>query len=580
MSNLSGKPWNEASAPEELKYPKGMLGDEERRAFYWLARNYASGSGFIVDAGTFLGASTFCFAAGAAAAGHYTFDGRPIVQAYDYFAAMDQYVANAIARDFRPIKEGESYIDIFQYQTGKYASLIETHPGDFLEKSWGGSPIEILFIDLAKTQSLCCHVIRQMFSALIPGKSLVIHQDYYHCWHPYIHITMEYLDEYFELVDSLIPHQSRVWRLVKAIPEAELARLAAYDLSAADRIQLLDRLVLKSSDRVKQMIEVVRLWQRVSDGSLVEALEDYKRLNECYQLEASNDLWADQAREIAKRLPIDVQVSSAPEVSSVQEPSNEAPAAPALLKQQKPDVFCIISFPRTGSNLMVERLNSSPEVACHQEVFHKERMYSHIVTLEETGVEFNQRSEDPGFFIEKLVEATLNKRPRAKSVGVKMFAYLDPFNHKPLEYVLNSSSLKKIFLDRSNRLDQYSSLLIAREKGEWSRTHPGGEPVLVNYDEEEFVDFVYQHDDLMRHAKTAAQNSGSDYVCVDYEDITGGDMKKHYGDIFSFLNIRSPKVFEDALRKQNPISHMKRFANFDELVVSIDKIGRREWLRR
>lgn len=301
MSNLSGKPWNAASAPEELKYPKGMLGDEERRAFYWLARNYASGSGFIVDAGTFLGASTFCFAAGAAAAGHYTFDGRPIVQAYDYFAAMDQYVADAISKDFRLIQLEDSYLDIFQYQTGKYGGLIEVHAGDFLGHTWSGSPIEILFIDLAKTQSLCCHVIGQMFASLIPGKSIVVHQDYYHCWHPYIHITMEYLDEYFELVDDRVYHQSRIWLLKSEIPQEKLLSLKDYTLTLSEQSSLLERLISKSNGDNKRMVQVVNAWNYYCNGEIDVAQAKLTEIREsCGALESIPQLWAVQALEVEK----------------------------------------------------------------------------------------------------------------------------------------------------------------------------------------------------------------------------------------------------------------------------------------
>ena len=123
MSGIRTKPWLAPGAgiPAVVDEPKGMIGPEERRAYYWLGRNRLSGAGCIVDAGAFVGASTFCFAAGAADGGRRDFRGGPLVHAYDYFKVVDEYVGNAIARDFRPIAAGEEitfdygdeYFDLF-----------------------------------------------------------------------------------------------------------------------------------------------------------------------------------------------------------------------------------------------------------------------------------------------------------------------------------------------------------------------------------------------------------------------------------------------------------------------------------
>lgn len=293
------KPWRrQGAAPDEIFAPKGMIGPEERHCYYWLGKNWLSGQGCIVDAGAFLGASTLCFAAGAAAGGRRDFNGDLLIHAYDYFKVVDEYVGEAIARDFRPIKDGESYLDIFAAQTGSYMDMIRAYPGDFLSHAWRGAPVEILFIDIAKTSELCAHAVGEFFPSLIPGRSVVVHQDYFHCWHPYIHIGMEFLDEEFELVDEYVPHQSRVWRLTKAIPAEKIARLAAYDLTKDERMALLDCLIEKSSELSRPMNEVVRLWQMCLDGEYDRAGAEFRRLDAAYVLGVRRDLWALQAFEV------------------------------------------------------------------------------------------------------------------------------------------------------------------------------------------------------------------------------------------------------------------------------------------
>src|SRR5689334_15827426 len=122
---LKSKPWTEDDTmPDDVDKPVGMIGPEERRCYYWLGKNWLSGQGCIVDAGAFLGASTFCFAAGAAAGGRRDFHGNALVHAYDYFKVVDNYVGEAISRDFRRVDMGDSYLDIFATQTGAYIDAI------------------------------------------------------------------------------------------------------------------------------------------------------------------------------------------------------------------------------------------------------------------------------------------------------------------------------------------------------------------------------------------------------------------------------------------------------------------------
>ena len=298
-SELSGRPWQGFEPPAVVKAPKGMVSVAERACYYWLGRHWLSGKGCIVDAGAFLGASTLSFAAGAADGGHPSFRGRPIVQAYDYFKVVDPYVGEAISRDFRPIGAGDSYLDIFHAQTAACSEQIEAHPGDFMDQRWHGDPIEILFIDIAKTAALNSHAIGQFFPKLIPGQSVLVHQDYFHCWHPYIHIGMEFFADEFEMVDEFVPHQSRVWRLTKPLPAAKIARMAAYDLTREERLALLERLIARSSAISRPMLEVVRLWQHCLDRDFVTARATAERIASQYDAARSTDLWARQLQQVA-----------------------------------------------------------------------------------------------------------------------------------------------------------------------------------------------------------------------------------------------------------------------------------------
>src|SRR5262249_11477228 len=235
-------------------------------ALYWLARSYYNGEGAIVDAGAYVGSSTLCLAAGLAQ-NSVMRQRHPVVHSYDYFKALDEYVAEHISRDFRATRIGDDYLDIFQRQTKPYAEFVRPIQGDFLASRWCEGTIEILFIDIAKTQDLNSHLIREFFPYLVPGRSLVIHQDFFHCWHPHIHITMEALSDYFEVLDQHIQFQSRLYMCRRAIPERELVRVADYAYSSSERLALLDDVAKKESGDMRAMLGAVKLWQLVLDGN-------------------------------------------------------------------------------------------------------------------------------------------------------------------------------------------------------------------------------------------------------------------------------------------------------------------------
>ncbi len=298
VENLRAKPWKNFAAPPEVHLPKGMLGAEERTCFYWLGRFWLSGAGCVVDAGAFIGASAYCFASGARDGGKQSFKGGRLVHSYDYFEVIDEYVGQSISKEIRPINLGDPYLEIFKSQTAPYERMIQTYAGDFLTKKWNGLPIEILFIDVAKTQNLNSHCCAQFFPQLIPGRSVVIQQDYYHCWHPYIHVSMEFFSDEFELIDERVPFQSRVWLLTKPLSREKIARISKYDLSASERIGLIDRLIEKSSPESRAMLEVVRVWQLCLDKNISLAQTYIEEIRKNHDVDQINDLWARQLREI------------------------------------------------------------------------------------------------------------------------------------------------------------------------------------------------------------------------------------------------------------------------------------------
>jgi tetratricopeptide (TPR) repeat protein len=324
LSAIRDKPWNTSTAPAKIYKPKGMIGPEERRALYWLAKNWITGRGAIVDAGAYIGASAFSLAAGLSANPNIA-SSQPVIHSFDYFRAIDDYVIRNLQQDAgRMVEPGDDYLDVFLRQTRTYRRFIEPHPGDFLTMRWN-APIEILFIEVAKTPELNSHLLREFFPYLIPGHSVVIQQDFFHCWHPHIHITMEALEPYFEILDRRIDYTSRLYRCTKAIPPAALEEAACYSYSPEERLTMLDAIAGKEVGDLQAMIEVVTMWQLALDGNNALLERRQADLLRRHGAVRENANWWRQAQEV-----MEYQTRRAPQTSLMRLVSPE-PASPDQL---------------------------------------------------------------------------------------------------------------------------------------------------------------------------------------------------------------------------------------------------------
>ena len=222
------KPWLQPNA-RAGSYALGMLGLEERKLLYHLVRDVYSGEGAVVELGAFCGASTCCLAAGIRDNPNVT---GQVVHSYDSFIANEPYLVDFIRTQFgETLAPGQSFGPLYRRATQEFAHLIEVHAGDLLARSWPEqAPIEILFVDVAKTLALNGKVLTEFFPRLIPGKSIVIHQDFYHPTAFYLPVVMDYLSNYFSIVETG-RDWSVVFRLETEIPREQLELAGQYKFS-------------------------------------------------------------------------------------------------------------------------------------------------------------------------------------------------------------------------------------------------------------------------------------------------------------------------------------------------------------
>jgi len=245
--------WDDRYLPERLCKVPSMLTFSERALLYSLGRGLAPGAA-IVDAGCFLGGSTVSFALGVS---EQLVQPRPVIHSYDLFlvdhSASTHYAAligdRPIGSDLRPVFEQVVGADLLPY--------VEVHGGDLTSHRWSGEPIDVLFVDVAKTWELNDHVMHEFFPALVPGRSVVVQQDYVHEWLPWIHITMQLLDSCFERIEVIQGSPSVVYGCTRQVKSSQLPEHLR-DLPERRLEELFDQAVAPYGGDERAIIECAR----------------------------------------------------------------------------------------------------------------------------------------------------------------------------------------------------------------------------------------------------------------------------------------------------------------------------------
>ena len=254
---LKGRPWREAPLPSQavLDVPT-MLTEPELQLLHWLGAEYWSGEGKILDGGCFLGGSTASLASGVAAGGKET-AGEPPIVTYDLFR-LDQFMPVHLSdADAEELDEGDSFRGIFDRNIAPWSELVEVREGDITQYGWSGEPIEVAFLDLLKTWPLNDYVLREFFGSMIPGRTILVQQDFTHEFCPWIHVTMGMLDDYFEQLDFL-DYYSAVYLLREPIPAEVLATRTARDLTAEQMIGYMDVAIAPAEGEIRGTLEVAK----------------------------------------------------------------------------------------------------------------------------------------------------------------------------------------------------------------------------------------------------------------------------------------------------------------------------------
>jgi len=184
-----------------------MLSREEQALYLMLgATATATGAGAIVDLGCFAGGSTARLAEGARRAG----SSAPI-HAFDRFTADERAKAGILYRQGIPPFEGADIFPLARRLLAPWAPAITFHRGEIDRLGWDGGPIGLLVMDASKSDATMDRMAETFFPHLIPGRSLVVQQDYLHWSQPWVPAQMERLAGAFAPL-AFVPRDTVVFR--------------------------------------------------------------------------------------------------------------------------------------------------------------------------------------------------------------------------------------------------------------------------------------------------------------------------------------------------------------------------------
>ncbi len=181
-----------------------MLTDPELNYLHWLTAQEYRGQGRVVELGCYLGGSTAALADGMTHNPH----ARTRMLTYDAFI-MDEWSNSFLAT---PYKAGESFRPLFDLYQRHRADRLTVREGWIPEDIAPEAerelypeqePVEILFVDAAKTWPLHNTMLRTFGRHLIPHRSVLVHQDFKDPLVYWLPLHMHRLRACFEPLDSI-----------------------------------------------------------------------------------------------------------------------------------------------------------------------------------------------------------------------------------------------------------------------------------------------------------------------------------------------------------------------------------------
>jgi hypothetical protein len=195
VAEFAARPWEalpDADLAPAMRVP-AMLKLGESQLYHWLGRN-VQGDGATVDLGAYVGGSAARLLSGLALSGR-----DYHLHAYDHFRSSRVLWEKYLTDDPLPDHDNADILPMARRYLAPWDGRVTLHRGDIAQVRWSAGPIEILAVDAAKGSAITDHIAAEFFPALIPGQSILVHQDYLMAVQPWLPAQM------ITLADCFVP---------------------------------------------------------------------------------------------------------------------------------------------------------------------------------------------------------------------------------------------------------------------------------------------------------------------------------------------------------------------------------------
>ncbi len=300
-----------------------MISRSEQRYLTWLTRRHWRDLGHVVEIGPWLGGSTLCLARGMA---------ESVPQARHRLHVFDNFIWRDFMSRFAPLSlaDGDSFESCFRENTREHRSRIVCHalslpdepilgdaqataargaaPPDMAAFTWEPEePIEILFIDGAKSWRGIRALLRGVAPSLLPGRSLLVCQDFKHWGSYWVPLMLARIRAQLELVHIVRRGSTVAFRLLEPLHAAtfdalgdDIARLDG-DAARAD-LEQMARWIGSTGDTLGAAhVRLGEVQLCAHQGRLPEALECFESLEASWPVRASRGQLDDARRHLRAR---------------------------------------------------------------------------------------------------------------------------------------------------------------------------------------------------------------------------------------------------------------------------------------
>ena len=271
---FNDKDINLGELPENLQNFPGMISQPERKLLISLTKNYFSGKGVIIDAGTFLGASTNCFGYGVRES-EVRLDKKlskvKPIQSFDLAIMTDYYVTFSNRHSLSLPSKGHSFSKQIKKNIESISDLVSLHIGDICSYTANDiDDIEICFLDVLKTEKVSYHCSNIFYPKMLQG-GYIIHQDYFFDQLPYIKYHMEAFSDYFEYLGEVA--STAVFRWKKKISNDEALNILN-KITEDEKLALHDRASSRTHSPIRSLFMKLSKCYLLADIGRIDAASE------------------------------------------------------------------------------------------------------------------------------------------------------------------------------------------------------------------------------------------------------------------------------------------------------------------